>query len=1296
VALALVALGVCAARAEESVRVRIAWGGGTARIWQGSVSVEQGQLSELRPLGLEADEPGSMWIEDNRVQIRQRSSRVYDGLDLLVSGPAQSAVLHVTLAARDAPQETTTVDVPLAQVLAGSVRAELDKHGSQLLARRAPGDTLRVEWGDRALVFAPGEVFSLKVAVDPPQTRGGQGELRAVLRSARGSEVAWELAEPVALGDPAAAVPLSVPLNVREGAYDLVLSVQQRPGLRLPQVGPVPLAPARVLVERKVQLLVLEPEAPETSAARVDLAVVQEIDPINERWWERFAKPVPLSLPRLERLQWKNLQRFWKGPLGSGDVRARDHALGRMSELPPSRAPGQTSWEAFTLPVTRTGRPHVLEVEYPSDVPQRLGISVMEPNAAGALVPLQLDSGVVVTEPWLAEAGEPPTMLRHRVIFWPRTTTPLVLVTNRSATRPAVFGKVRVLAGGEHLPRAFPKAEIPPERLLAGYFAKPLFPESFGASEAYDESNQRSLEDWTTFYEGGTRLVEYLEHAGMNGLLMTVLGDGATIYPSRVIQPTSRYDKGVFFGTGQDPVQKDVLEMLLRLFDRHQLRLIPAVEFAAPLPELEEMLRRGGPAAEGLQWIGPGGIAWHEAHLPEQRLAPYYNLLHPAVQEAMFGVVRELADRYLARHESFAGLAIQLSSSGYAVLPGPEWGLDDTTVARFAQETGIRVPGGSGEDRFARREKFLLGERRQEWLAWRAATVARFYERVQAELSARRAGARLYLATADLMRGPHWSARLRPTLGRRPSLGEILWEVGLDADRFTRPDGPVLLYPDCAAPVTSPDEEALALEAAQMLDLAGRQEQWPSPGSLLFHAPEELRLESFDRRSPFRESYTSLLAEFVPAGRQRRRGFVRSLALLDASFLFDGGRLVPLALDDTDRELVAIYRRLPAVPFKLLSEGTTQPVTIRYATYGQRTYVYAANDSPVPATLLVRVDGPPGCRMMNLADGKRETQLERRADGLYWRVSLAPYDLAAVWLSAPDVALSEPQVLLSDEVQAALDSRIARLGARAAALRSPPAMPPLPNANFEQASEEASRVVGWDLVRDGQGGAVRLEPTPPETKPGKPAGQRSVRLWTDGAGVALVSKPFEAPTTGRLTLYAWLRVPEANRQPPVELVLTGRRNGRELPPRTAVLGRSLPGHSVPPIGAAWGQFYFPVHDLPLDGLDELRVAIRLAGPGEVWIDDVQLDHLDFKENELKQLSQIFSTAHMKLRTHQVGDCIRLLEGYWPRFLEDHVPLETAVAARPKTDAARPQQSEPPPESPGLLDRMKGIVPRKVW
>ena len=106
-----------------------------------------------------------------------------------------------------------------------------------------------------------------------------------------------------------------------------------------------------------------------------------------------------------------------------------------------------------------------------------------------------------------------------------------------------------------------------------------------------------------------------------------------------------------------------------------------------------------------IQGDGADGAVWCEAWPPQRGLAPYYNVLHPRVQEAMLGVLRELAVR-CAQHPSFTGMAVRLSADGYAQLPGPDWGMDDATIARFERATKLRVPG-VGPHRFARRAAFL-------------------------------------------------------------------------------------------------------------------------------------------------------------------------------------------------------------------------------------------------------------------------------------------------------------------------------------------------------------------------------------------------------------------------------------------------------------------------------------------------------------------------------------------------------------------------------------------------------------
>ena len=121
-----------------------------------------------------------------------------------------------------------------------------------------------------------------------------------------------------------------------------------------------------------------------------------------------------------------------------------------------------------------------------------------------------------------------------------------------------MFGKLRVLAGPDRLYRAAPRPSGIESRLAACYFDRPLFPENFSASAELDSWNGQSIDDWQTFYEGGTRLVDYLNHAGYNALMLPVLADGSTIYPSEQLQPTPRFDTGMLRTEGEDPLRKDV------------------------------------------------------------------------------------------------------------------------------------------------------------------------------------------------------------------------------------------------------------------------------------------------------------------------------------------------------------------------------------------------------------------------------------------------------------------------------------------------------------------------------------------------------------------------------------------------------------------------------------------------------------------------------------------------------------------------------------------------------------------
>ena len=197
-----------------------------------------------------------------------------------------------------------------------------------------------------------------------------------------------------------------------------------------------------------------------------------------------------------------------------------------------------------------------------------------------------------------------------------------------------------------------------------------------------------------------------------------------------------------------------------------------------------------------------------------------------------------------------------------------------------------------------------------------------------------------------------------------------------------------------------------------------------------------------------------------------------------------------------------------------------------------------------------------------------------------------------------------------------------------------------------------------------------------------------------GPVASLLSRPFAPPSTGRLAISVWLRVADAARQPPLRLALEGKLNGQVFY-RCAQVGFGGSGSQAEPIYPEWSRYVSQVDDLPLEGLTSLRVRFDLMGPGEVWIDDVQLYHLLFSRAEMVELSKLISLADVKLQSRQIGDCLHLLEGYWPQFLEENVALPSAPPAA-ETAASKPKPAEEkPPERTGWFGRMKDLLPKAV-
>ncbi len=779
------------------MRLRVAWGGGDeVQRWSGQVALSEGTFSNIQLLGMEFDSASGIWQEGNVIHIDALRPHRFDGFDVTVNA-ADSARLVVELNAAG-PGPPLSLDVPLAEAARQLIERRLDDKHSQLRIQRSPNDLLHIETDRRSLIYSPAEQCDFKLRLSAFDfTPGGTIDVATSLSRARGGEVLWSDQQPrVPLptsGDFTAAV--SVPLPRDEGVYTLHLTLTHPPGLRsrfLPIGGEKPLA------ERSFQVVVVDANAKQSpSTAETIWKPVLEIDPANPRWWQSL----PSFIQRLPGVP--------RGPLGSIAAKAVDLPTGRYIELPASSTRSEPHWQAYPLPVERIGEPHLLEVEYPADEEQHFGLSIVEPNAAGRVVPIGRDSGVYVDGLGRGEQTERHT---HRVVFWPRTNSPLLLVTNMHPAAAAHYGVIRVKRASGPLAAA---GQQPPwqnaQRLVTAYLARPLVPETFGASEGLDTPTGQSVDDYQTFFESAQRLAAYLPFAGYNGAVVSVLADGSAIYPSRYVQSTPLYNTGLMVAGGNDLPPVDALELLLRRFDEQGLALLPSLQLAAPLPALELLRRRSNPQQSGIEWVGPEGRTWLESQQNARALAPYYNLLNESVQQSMLDVAGELVTRY-GQHASLAGIAVQLSGDGYGELPGPSWGLDDATVTQFQRDTGVRLAVPEGPNRFAVRRDALLGPYADAWREWRAARVTQFYARLAALVQNGAPQRRLLLTTEEMFTATRTQSLLQPNVLAGVRLDRLMLDLGIDRQRLEKIPGVVFCPSQYIEPMLPLVDRAIDLE----------------------------------------------------------------------------------------------------------------------------------------------------------------------------------------------------------------------------------------------------------------------------------------------------------------------------------------------------------------------------------------------------------------------------------------------------------------------------------------------------
>jgi hypothetical protein len=1110
------------------------------------------------------------------------------------------------------------------------------------------------------LIYVPGQTLQLTVHSQlGEEQRGRSVDLTAELRLPElrdHGRVIWNRQQRLDVS-PESLVSATVtgPIPEEEGVYELRLEVSQRAGFseRFSLT-----AGNKQLATMELEILVLDDRQPVTAGSQVEpWREIDHIDPTSSNWWKR--------LPGMRRIPGVRT-----GPLGNTQPQLVQIPPATFVELPPRQSRiAEPSWIAYSLPIKTTGIPHLVEVEYATDQPLQLGVSVVEPSASGQLGS-NYDSGVYVSR---HDPPCPNNIGRHRLVFWPESTSPLLVLSSLHPAQPARIGRIRLFSATGSLPAAT-ETGTTDSRLVAVFVAKP-----FGST-----SNTAT---YVGYYDEAVRLADYVAYAGYNSAVIPIMANGTSIYPSHRVARTT---------DGASRLAPDGLEILLRVFSKRGLRLVPAIRFDMPLAELEA-IRSNTAEFVGIESIGPHG-SYSSVQRPQpavlspQSAPPRYNLLDDRVQSAMKDVIRELIQRY-GHHDTLAGMAVQLDGDTYAQLPGPLWGLDDRTVNRFRRATQVEVASGVERTSIAAQ---LDGPARQAWQSWRVAQVSAFYGQLANIIRSGDNRRRLVLTTERIFAADEIQRKLLPAVLRKPKLDQILYDAGIDVATLSTMPGVVLTRTQHITADEPLVDRAIGLQINAADEWQSPSSGEDSPGVLTYHPSSTLKLTSLEGQSPWvgTRSPLTLASQLSPSGDAARRRFVEALRKSDPIVFVDGGLLTVAGQELATRRVLRILAQLPGdATFETRED---QPLLVRTYSRDGDTCFLVANVSPWPIEAQVTLEVPGRAEMSLLAEFDEQGNPRRSAPITFgpgqhiWPLRLPPFDVEACRFDRPGVRVRGLQMRMESAATEQLQARIRSISNRDLTAHS--IYDVLPNPNFEP-SAGGERVPGWlPLAANGRH-SVELDATSPHN------GRSCVCLESHEKSASVQSIDFPTPPTGQLVVTWFARA--ANLSPDAQLHIVLETVGEPSFRVRTTLSSTMP--SQEPLRSQWVSYAFPVDDLPLASDATMHIRFELVGPGEVGIDDVRLYDLIFpldfqKEEAQRQRLALWKTTHAAqtaLNNGQYADCLRLLDGYWPRFLEAYTPLvEHTIEPIPPVADQLATPPPPPPQdgsSKSLTQRLKGLL-----
>ncbi len=1268
-------------------RFRISWGGGQNQAWRGSLSTKTGTLSNVAPLGLSRGSSiTALLTNENSIAVEQRSPTSYDGFDFSISGSDQTSI-DIQLSATDGSEIQWKKSISMAELLDSDLNEALDELGHGISIARVPGDSIQVDFKRDHVVFSPGEPISVAVAGKRMSLRSSQSSCRLTVVKARQSgPPLWtsdQTLEIDAQGNSASSVfQFNAPAS--EGVYDLVIQMEKNwlsGSITANSKAVRPLAGKKSLVVRRVQFVVLNSKKPDTrtnnsTAPSAASRLIQTLTPEQllaepNRWAigktePRLLSANPPALVRKSGQSWLELQ------------------------------PGQ--WHAIALEIADPGKGYTIEIDYDSSSPIAAGLSILDFDGNGQVPINGADSGIFIPESFVhrledqaeAAGNEPAhssspqsTVGKHSLKFWPRSSTCYLLVANQSKKHVAHLSTMRVMAETGQVERE-PKIQdqnsetrLAKTRQRLAFYTSSNFAEGLNVEKFFDARVNQPLDDWNVFYQGALRLVDYLKESNYQGAIIPVVIDGGTLYPSQLFRGSPKSDSGTFQSLGQDPFRKDVLRMLLTIFEREDLTLIPAFEFSGPAARIEMQRHVSDNDIDILDLSAELATDGREDF-------PCYNPLSPAVQQHAVDVISEAVQRY-SGYRSLGGVSLMCRPNSWTMLAGRRYGYDRKTIGRFL--ASLPQPPQSLEND-QNLIQYVTGDLRDQWVKWRSDQMSDFYLTLSNVVTDSLPGGRLLIAPINLHKNAEVASQLSPNLHSSVDVAPLLQRLGLDPGRLEESDSIVLLNPQSLPSTTSLPRGRIGRQTNELASFHSffKSEKLET-GTLFYQDGTWAHFAQLQMLPPFDNQVGRLIRRqhLTPAGIFSRQPMARALHRLDNALLIDASDSLTRLPNATTESFTRVFSMLPRkkfsdVPLRVddatdsaIIDGSRQrascPIAVRTLTTQRGTFLYCVNDSPWPTVVNIHLGAVPQEPKMLLAssanaDGKPQldpsleqtflpftadvpwSPLSQRGGDRGISIELPAYQVWGGTFTSDAVEVSHFDIKLPDSeetIHGALRKKIYQLQAKLNLATAADSINVLANQNFELGGQGSLDGWQWD---DQSNEHISL---------GQQEGYEStasLRMKTDGPSVWMRSNRFAPPETGRLSITVWIKS-IGTEQPPLRLAIEGQTPSSTYY-RFGAIGALAPDSGVNQIDNQWRRFAVHFDDLPAEELIDLRMGFDLMGTGEVLIDNVRLYDRWLDDKDTTAMTQLLASAvELLSRPDGFESCRRIVEGHWARFLDEY-------------------------------------------